>query len=69
MQTTIQTFPQLIDWLHENDVTPEQVQEIVHATIGAYFTAPGTKDELLQHLVKFWGEYGHRQETPIFINA
>lgn len=66
-QTTIQTFPQLIDWLHENDVTPDQIHEIVRATIGVFFVTTGSKEDLLKHLVNFWSTYSHLQEVPLFI--
>lgn len=67
MEQTIQTFAELVDFIHDNDLSTEDINTIVHETIGAYFTTTGSKEDLLQHLVQFWGAYGHKTEIPLFI--
>lgn len=66
-QQTLTTFAELVEFIHDNELSTEDINTIVHETIGAYFTANGTKEQLLHHLVQFWGAYGHLQEVPLFI--
>ena len=67
MQTTLTTFAEVVEFIHDHDLNHVQVQTIVRETIGAYFTHEGTKLELLDTLVQWWERHQDKQETPIFI--
>ena len=67
MQTTISTFNELVEFIHDHDLNHIQVQKIVSETIGAYFTHSGTKLELLDTLLEWWQRHQDKQEKPIFI--
>lgn len=67
MEVTINTFPELVDFIQETNITPEQTEQIVQATIGAYYTDTAPKDELLTALIQWWERYEALQEKPIFI--
>jgi len=67
MEVQINTFDELIDFLRANDLTPEQVNEIIRLSLKCFYLDNLTKDEMIDGLIIHWDKYGHQSHRPPFI--
>ncbi len=66
-QSQINTFDELIDFLRANDLTPEQVNEIIRLSLKCFYLDNLTKDEMIDGLIIHWDKYGHQADRSPFI--
>jgi len=63
----LNTFEELIEFLRGNDLTPEQVNEIIQLQFKAFYFQSLTKDEMIDGLIDWWAKWKHTNERPPFI--
>ena len=68
-ETNIETFEQLISFIENNNLSISEISKLCKATIDLYIVFYSDKNEILKDLKKFWLEYEHAKERPIFLNA
>ena len=63
----LNTFDELIEFLKANDLTPEQVDEIIQSQFKAFYFQKLTKDEIIEGLIDWWAKWKDANERPPFI--
>ena len=63
----LNTFEELIEFLKANDLTPEQVDEIIQSQFKAFYFQKLTKDEIIEGLIDWWAKWKDANERPPFI--
>lgn len=67
--TTINNFDDMIQFIREHDLTPDQTHELVRTCINSYLvTDYKSKDELITALTDFWSKWKDVDERPLFID-
>jgi hypothetical protein len=66
----IRTFDELIDFIENNNISIEDCNKIIFASVGCIIVNSTTKDEVLFYLKQFCKEYAHkpRGERPLFLD-
>ena len=66
---TINNFDDMIQFIKEHDLTPDQTHELVKTCINSYIvTDYKSKDELITALTDFWSKWKDTVERPLFID-
>jgi len=69
MEVEIKTFEDLIQFVEENDLSEEKINEILMATIQSLYTGDtGNKSEMIKTLKEFWEKWSDKPERPLFID-
>ena len=65
--TQLNTFEELIEFLKANDLTPDEVNEIIQLQFKAFYIQELTKDEMIEGLIDWWNKWKHTKERPPFL--
>lgn len=68
IQIQINNFDYLITFIQEHDLNREQINELIHNSIGCYISNEyKDKEQLITTLKTFWNKWSHTTERPLFI--
>jgi len=69
MEIRIQTFNELIEYIHDHKPTPELLTEIVRQAFRTlWVNCPNDVDAQVKILTDFWNKWKNEDEKPVFLN-
>jgi hypothetical protein len=69
MEIRIQTFNELIEYIHDHKPTPELLTEIVRQAFKTlWINCPNDVDAQVRILSEFWERWQNEEEKPVFLN-
>ena len=69
MEIRIQTFNELIEYIHDHKPTPELLCEIVRQAFKTlWINCPNDVDAQVRILSEFWERWQNEEEKPVFLN-
>jgi len=66
MNIEIKSFEELIQFIENNELTIEKMNEIISKALKVYYSTNADKETIITNIKEYWNQYKDIEETPLF---